>query len=381
MFKQGFPYYNLLKRGVRIALRPKVNDCLISGIRIIDSILAIGRGQRQLILGDRYTGKTSIHLSLIPKMNILNIIGTIDGLGTRRLFGLYCGINQNLNKMSKLINIFGIINRYSPILATHSSPPSSFSSMIPLVAVSIGERLRDRGYDIRICSDDSSKHSKAYRQCSSSLNKIPSRDAFPPDISNIHPSLLERCGKLKFNYFGGSITPSPIIETINADITEYIATNVIPITDSQFYTNRNLSLNSNRPSIDSGLSVSRIGSNAQCKLMKVISLGIKNESTNYRLEDLAIDSLSNFKLRTSNIIFYQDYLLISSSEISLILLLAYRNGILSNNSFIMNRLIYLLSLDYIYLIHSIFISKCSYTSYSYPSIIYILIELFKLISA
>ena len=106
--------------------------------------------------------------------------------------------------------------------------------------------------------------------------------------------------KLKFNYFGGSITALPIIETINADITEYIATNVISITDGQFYTNHNLFLNSNRPAIDSGLSVSRIGSNAQCKLMKVISLGIKNELTNYRLEDLDSESLDFLKLSSLN---------------------------------------------------------------------------------
>ena len=327
-----FAYYNLLKRGVRISLRSKVNDCLISGLRIIDSILAIGRGQRQLILGDRYTGKTSIYLSLILKLNILNIIGTIDGLGTRRIFGIYIGINQNLSKLSKLIYLFGIINWFSLILATHSSSSSLLSFMIPLIAVSISERLRDRGYDICICFDDLSKHSKAYRQCSLLLNKIPSRDAYPADIFNIHSSLLERCGKLKFSYFGGSITSLPIIETINADITEYIATNVISITDGQFYTNRNLFLNSNRPAIDSGLSVSRIGSNAQCKLMKVISLGIKNELTNYRIEDLASDSMDFLKLCSLNLIFYQDYLLISSLEISLILLLVYRNGILFNNS-------------------------------------------------
>jgi F0F1-type ATP synthase alpha subunit len=244
--------------------------------------------------------------------------------------------------------------------------------MIPLIAVSISERLRDRGYDICICFDDLSKHSKAYRQCSLLLNKIPSRDAYPADIFNIHSSLLERCGKLKFSYFGGSITALPIIETINADITEYIATNVISITDGQFYTNRNLFLNSNRPAIDSGLSVSRIGSNAQCKLMKVISLGIKNELTNYRLADLASESMDFLKLCSLNLIFYQDYLLISSLEISLILLLVYRNGILFNNSFIIHRLIYLLSLDYIYVIYLIFISKCNYTFYFYSLIIFIL---------
>ena len=148
--------------------------------------------------------------------------------------------------------------------------------MIPLIAISITERLRDRGYDICICFDDLSKHSKAYRQCSLLLNKLPSRDAYPSDIFNIHSSLLERCGKLKPCYFGGSITSLPIIETINADITEFISTNIISITDGQLYTNRDYFRRNAKPAIDSGLSVSRIGSSAQCKLLKLVSVGIKN---------------------------------------------------------------------------------------------------------
>jgi len=151
---------------LEFALRDKVNDCLITGLRIIDSLLAIGRGQRQLILGDRYTGKTTIYLSLLLKSNIINILGSIDGLGSRRIFGIYVGINQNLSKLSKLIYILGIVNWFSLILATHSTSSSLLSFMIPLIAVSIGERLRDRGFDICICFDDLSKHSKAYRQCS-----------------------------------------------------------------------------------------------------------------------------------------------------------------------------------------------------------------------
>lgn len=341
---------------------------MVSGLRIVDSMLAIGRGQRQLILGDRYTGKTSIYISLLLKVNVVNVIGSLDGLGSRRIFGLYVGINQNLSKLSKLIYLFGVINWFSLILATHSSSSSLLSFMLPMIAVSISERLRDRGYDICICFDDLSKHSKAYRQCSLLLNKIPSRDAYPADIFNVHSSLLERCGKLRLNYFGGSITSLPIIETVNADITEYIATNVISITDGQFYTNRNLFLSSNRPAIDSGLSVSRIGSNAQCRLMKVMSLGIKNELTNLRLDDVASDSVDFLRLQSLNCMFYQDYLLLSSLEISLVLLLVYRNGMLFSSSFAVFRLVYLLALDYLYLIYLIFISKCHYTFYLYSFI-------------
>ena len=117
---------------------------------------------------------------------------------------------------------------------------------------------------------------------------LPSRDAFPSDISNIHVSILERCGKLKLKYFNGSITAFPIIETIANDITEYTATNIISITDGQLYSNKKLFLDSYRPAIDSALSVSRIGSNAQCRLIKVISVGLKNELTNYRIIDLLI---------------------------------------------------------------------------------------------
>ncbi len=129
-----FAYYNLLKRGVRIALRSKVNDCMITGLRIVDSILAVGRGQRQLILGDRYTGKTSVYLSLALKLACINVVGAADGFGTRRLFGIYVGINQNLTKLSKLICLFGVINWFSLILATHSSSSSLLSFTIPLVA-------------------------------------------------------------------------------------------------------------------------------------------------------------------------------------------------------------------------------------------------------
>ena len=370
-----YAYYNLFKKGVRIALRSKVNDWLLSGIRIIDCILPIGRGQRQLILGDRYTGKTSIYLSLILKLNVNNTIGSIDGLGSRRIFGVYCGINQNLSKLSKLIYILGIMNWFTLILTTHSSSSSLLSFMIPLIAISISERIRDRGYNVCVCFDDLCKHSKSYRQCSLILNKIPSRDAYPADIFNIHSSLLERCGKLNQSYFGGSISSLPIIETINADITEYIATNVISITDGQFYTNPNLSMNSNRPAIDSGLSVSRIGSNAQCKLMKIISSGIKNELTRLRMDNMEDHSIEFYKLCSLNLIFYQDYLLISSIELSIILLLVYRNGILFNNTFMILRLIYLLSIDYIYCIYILFNIKCKYNLIIYTLISYIILVL------
>jgi hypothetical protein len=234
--------------------------------------------------------------------------------------------------------------------------------MIPLIGISISERLRDRGFDNCICFDDRSKHAKSYRQIPLILSKIPSRDAYPADIPNIHASSLERCGKLKSVYFGGSITASPYIETINGDITEYTATNLISITDGQFYTNKRLLLSSSRPAIDSGLSVSRIGSSAQCKLMKVISVGIKNELTNYRINEFSnLSALERLRLANPNLISKQDYLLSSSLELSIIMLLFYRNMIYFNNSFELHKILFSLSYDYFYFHYIIFISKTNYS--------------------
>ena len=165
----------------------------------------MGRGQRQLISGDRYTGKTAIFISLLLHCNYLSLLGSIEGLGTKRIFGLYIGINQNPSKSAKLISTVILINWLSLILASHSSSSSLLSYTLPLIGIGIAERLRDRGFDTIIPFDDSSKHSKSYRQISSIPAKIPSRDASPSDIPNIHASILERCGKLKLCYYNGIV--------------------------------------------------------------------------------------------------------------------------------------------------------------------------------
>lgn len=234
--------------------------------------------------------------------------------------------------------------------------------MIPLIGVSICERLRDRGYNICICHDDPSKHSKSYRQISSILGKIPSRDAYPSDIPNIHSSLPERSGKLSASYFGGgSISSFPITETINPDLTEFIATNVISITDRQFHTNKQLFLDSNRPAIDSALSASRIGSNAQCKLMKRISVGIKNELTYYRISELS--NVDFNKYISLNNIFSQDHLFISTIELCTILSLSFRHGQSFKTKSIIHSWFFLLAFDYLYAHYIMFITKNFY-SYS-----------------
>lgn len=265
----NFSYTNLLKRGTRIALRAKVNDSLITGLRIVDCLLPLGRGQRQLILGDRYTGKTSLFSSCLLHSSMVNVIHTIDGFGSKRIFGLYIGLSQSLNKLSKLIQSFSFCSWFIFIFSTQPSSSSLLSFMIPMIGISIAERIKDRGFDVVVCFDDLSKHSRSYRQISLLQNKIPSRDAYPSDVFNIHSSLLERAGFSRLigslrNGFS-SISCLPIIETINADISEYIATNVISITDGQYFLSKSLFNSSNRPGIDSSLSVTRIGSNAQCK--------------------------------------------------------------------------------------------------------------------
>jgi len=355
----------------------------MTGLRVVDCIIPVGRGQRQLILGDRYTGKTSIFISLLLYCSSISEVVSIDGFGTNRIFGVYIGINQNL---SKLLKSFSFLSYYSFMnfsnhmlfslclfLATHSASSSLLSFMIPLIGISIGERVRDRGNDICLCFDDLSKHSKSYRQLSLILAKIPSREAFPSDIFNIHSSLLERCGKLSAYYFGGSISSFPFIETINSDITEYIATNVISITDGQFYTNKRLFLDCCRPAIDSGLSVSRIGSNAQCKLMKTLSVGIKNELTYFRIMELSNVDFSNLAQSISlNNIFCQDQMFISAIESSMILVLLYRTFSSSNNYFSMNSVLIflLLAIDYVYLYYIIAITKNLYSYSIYSFIIY-----------
>jgi len=338
----------LLKRGTRIALRNKVNDSMITGIRLVDSCLPIGRGQRQLILGDKSTGKTSIFVFSLLTSWRYSIISSFEGISTKRLFGLYLGININLSKLMKLLysvvsyssfshswlssNSLSISN-YSSVLflvvSTHSSSSALLSFMIINLGITIGERLRDRSFDSLICFDDLSKHAKCYRQVSLLLGRVPSRDAYSSDVFNIHSSLLERSGRLRLNYFGSSITAFPIIETINSDITEFIATNVISITDGQLYMNKRLFLDSIRPAIDSALSVSRIGSNAQCKFVKVVSAGLKNELTSLRIAFSSFGSQSSsslIKLSSLNSLFSQSHLINSFIECTILFLLSYRLG-------------------------------------------------------
>jgi len=317
-------FSSIVKKGHRIGLRGKVNDSMVTGIGFVDSIIPVGRGQRQLILGDRSTGKTSIFICSILVNNGVGVLGSVDGLGSKRIFMLYVGINQNLSKISSFIGKIGRVWS-SLILASHSSSSSALSYLLGQIGISFAEGFMEKGFDVALCLDDLSKHSKSYRQISLIIGKIPSRDAFPSDIFNVHSALLERCGKMRFEFGNGSCTGFPIIETINSDITEFIATNVISITDGQIYMNRRLFIDGIRPSIDSALSVSRIGSAAQCKLMKLVSSGIKNRVTGLRLASADGSSgASNLALVSFNCMFYQDHLFPRRLEGMMVLLLLSR---------------------------------------------------------
>jgi hypothetical protein len=263
------------------------------------------------------------------------------------------------------------------VMATHASSPAMLGFLLPAVGMSVAERLRDRGYDVLVCFDDLSKHAKAYRQISLLLGKIPSRDAYPSDIFNVHSALLERAGKLRLDFFGGSITAFPVIETVNSDITEFIATNVISITDGQLYTNKNLFLEGTRPAIDSALSVSRIGSAAQMKMMKLLTIGIKNELTNLRIsKDLgSLSVIDSQKLTSLEIIFSQPYLFIHSSEFTLLLLLIYKLNYFFTSSFDIQRFIYRATYLSLYLFYVMFLSKQNYSLSSYQFIKAILLTL------
>ena len=266
-------------RGPRIAVRGRVNEGLLTGLRIVDATLPIGRGQRELILGDRGTGKTSIVISIVTYSCRINYLTTVDGFGSKRLFGFYIGLNQNLTRIYQLTNLLVLDWRSNVILSTSSCSPSTLTFSLPSVAMIWSECYRDSGFDVVLAFDDLIKHAKSYRQLALIIGSMPARQAFPSNIFNVHSSILERFARMFSLADRGSLSCMPILETISNDLSEFIATNVISITDGQLFLDRSLFHSSIRPSIDSSLSVSRIGSAAQSSILSVLSAGLKNALT------------------------------------------------------------------------------------------------------
>ncbi len=256
--------------------RSSVNEPIHTGIKAIDAMIPVGRGQRELIIGDRGTGKTTIAIDTIINQKYEPV--------EKRPICIYVAIGQKRSKtatlMAKLEEAGAM--EYTTIVATSASEASPLLFLAPFAGMAIGEYFMQQGKDVLVVLDDLSKHANAYRQMSLLLRRPPGREAYPGDIFYLHSRLLERSAKLSKELGGGSITALPIIETQEGDVSAYIPTNVISITDGQIFLDGDLFNKGVRPSIDVGISVSRVGSSAQTKAMKKVSGKIKLELAQFR---------------------------------------------------------------------------------------------------
>lgn len=252
--------------------RQSVNEPLETGIKAIDSMVPIGKGQRELIIGDRQTGKTAL------------AIDTIINQRGKNVYCVYCSIGQ---KNSSLAHIVDRLKKtesleYTTIVSAGAAEACSMQYIAPYSAMSIAEYWMHQGKNVLIVFDDLSKHAVAYRTLLLLLRRSPGREAYPGDIFYLHSRLLERSCRLSKELGGGSITALPIVETLSGDISAYIPTNIISITDGQLFLNTDLFNSGQRPAIDSNLSVSRVGSAAQTKVMKNVSKNLRMSLANYR---------------------------------------------------------------------------------------------------
>lgn len=270
-------------RSPGIVQRKSVRRPLATGLCVVDSLFPIGRGQRELIIGDRQTGKTSIALDAIVNQYDRNTVGWDD-----QVISVYTAVGQKMSTVHKISESLLACSAFSRtiVVATAASDPAPLQFLAPYAATSIAESFRDRGKDCLVVYDDLSKHAVAYRQMSLVLRRPPGREAYPGDVFYIHSRLLERSGQLSDLLGAGSITALPIVETQAGDISAYIPTNVISITDGQIFLESELFYRGIRPAINIGLSVSRVGSAAQLPNMRSIASRLKLEMAQYN-ESLA----------------------------------------------------------------------------------------------
>lgn len=258
-----------------VIMRQPVNTPLQTGIKCIDALTPIGRGQRELIIGDRRTGKTAIALD------------TIINQKDQGVYCIYVAIGQKSSTIAKVVDAlrrYGAMD-YTIVVAASAEDPAPLQYIAPYAGCAMGEYFRDRGEDALIVYDDLSKHAVAYRQISLLLRRPPGREAYPGDIFYLHSRLLERAARLADEHGGGSLTALPIVETKAGDITAYIPTNLISITDGQIYLEADLFNKGQRPAMNVGLSVSRVGGAAQIPAMKEVAGQLRLELAQYR--DLA----------------------------------------------------------------------------------------------
>ena len=265
-------YYPIEKLAPGVVKRQPVSTPLQTGIKAIDSMIPIGRGQRELIIGDRGTGKTAITLDTIINQKGKNVVC------------IYVAIGQKASRIAQIIDLFsrnGALE-HTIVVAANASDPASLQYIAPYTGTAIGEYFMDKGKDALVVYDDLTKHAWAYRQISLILRRPSGREAYPGDIFYLHSRLLERSARLSEKYGGGSLTALPIIETQAGDMSAYIPTNVISITDGQIYFESDLFYAGIRPAINVGLSVSRVGGAAQIKAMKQVAGRLRLDLAQYR---------------------------------------------------------------------------------------------------
>ena len=260
--------------------RKSVHEPMQTGLKAIDSLVPIGRGQRELIIGDRQTGKTAVAIDTILNQKEVNA-GDDE---SKKLYCIYVAIGQKRSTVAQIVKLLednGALE-YTIVVAATASEPAPIQFLAPYSGCAMGEFFRDNGMHALIIYDDLSKQAVAYRQMSLLLRRPPGREAYPGDVFYLHSRLLERAAKMNEEHGGGSLTALPIIETQAGDVSAYIPTNVISITDGQIFLETELFYQGIRPAINVGLSVSRVGSAAQVKAMKQVAQSIKLELAQYR---------------------------------------------------------------------------------------------------
>jgi F-type H+-transporting ATPase subunit alpha len=260
--------------------RKSVHEPMATGLKAIDALIPIGRGQRELIIGDRQTGKTAIALDTILNQKPVNASGDEK----IKLYCVYVAIGQRRSAVAQFVKLLedqGALE-YSIVVAATASDPAPMQFLAPFAGCTMGEYFRDNGMHAVIIYDDLSKQAVAYRQMSLLLRRPPGREAYPGDVFYLHSRLLERAAKMNDSKGAGSLTALPVIETQANDVSAYIPTNVISITDGQIFLETDLFYQGIRPAVNVGLSVSRVGSAAQTKAMKKVAGRIKGELAQYR---------------------------------------------------------------------------------------------------
>jgi proton translocating ATP synthase F1 alpha subunit len=285
--------------------RQSVNEPMQTGIKAVDSMVPVGRGQRELVIGDRQTGKTAITIDAIINQSFINQLDVEEkGTGAKKLYCVYVAVGQKRSTVAQIVTALNSMKafNYTAIVSSTASDSAPLQFLAPYSGCSVGEWFRDNGMHALVVYDDLSKQAVAYRQMSLLLRRPPGREAYPGDVFYLHSRLLERAAKMNDKLGGGSLTALPIIETQAGDVSAYIPTNVISITDGQIFLESELFYRGIRPAINVGLSVSRVGSAAQVKAMKMIAGSLKLELAQFREVEAFAQFGSDLDATTQNVL-------------------------------------------------------------------------------